>query len=148
MLNYVWTALIILGLAAALTTDIQNKMHDPYKNGTPIPVTIVLKAGTTALQKKADASIIIHQAEYAGHFNEQAGSDLMFQTQIDTSKHTKRIPVSWVIGSDAPSKIAEIAKASGKEKRHNRWNWKYQVSIRSKTYYPLICILKKSHLSK
>ncbi len=115
MLNYVWTALIILGLAAALTTDIQNKMHDPYKNGTPIPVTIVLKGNAAASQKKIDANIIIHRTEYAGHFNEQAGSDIMFQTQLDTSLHTKRIPVSWIINNDVPSKLTEIAKASGKE---------------------------------
>jgi ABC-type branched-subunit amino acid transport system permease subunit len=40
VLNYIWVALILLGVGAALTTDIINSSTNRYKNDTPIIVTI------------------------------------------------------------------------------------------------------------
>jgi len=40
MLNYVWLALLILGIGAAVTTDVINQSKNKYRNNEPIPVKI------------------------------------------------------------------------------------------------------------
>ena len=43
MLNYVWIALLFLGIGTALTTDIFDKVNDKYKNGEELYVQILFK---------------------------------------------------------------------------------------------------------
>ena len=43
MLNYVWIALLFLGIGAAVTTDLKNDSIDKYRNNESLPVTIEFK---------------------------------------------------------------------------------------------------------
>ena len=40
MLNYVWLALLMLGIGTALYTDISDKSENKYQNQIPLPITI------------------------------------------------------------------------------------------------------------
>ena len=40
MLNYVWLALLMLGIGTALFTDISDKTENKYQNNVPLPITI------------------------------------------------------------------------------------------------------------
>ena len=114
MLNYVWTALIFLGLAAALTTDLQDKMNDPYKNGSPINV-VYTKDSLLSGASKTTIHVLITGKELSKHFGENISDDVTFQTQISLPNNQKKIPVSWTISNTAPKLFHEIAKASGKD---------------------------------
>ena len=114
MLNYVWTALIFLGLAAALTSDLQDKMTDPYKNGTPIYVSII-KDSIRSNASKTNITIVVAKEEFARHFSEHVDEDVTFQSPIVLNKNQKKIPVSWTITNTSPKLFQSIAKASGKD---------------------------------
>ena len=45
MLNYIWAGLIILSLVFALVTDVGELSRDRYRNGQPVPVTLVFTRG-------------------------------------------------------------------------------------------------------
>jgi spore maturation protein A len=45
MLNYIWTALIVLSLVFALATDIGALRRDSYRNGQEVPLTVGFPAG-------------------------------------------------------------------------------------------------------
>ncbi|HXI22195.1 MAG TPA: nucleoside recognition domain-containing protein [Gemmatimonadales bacterium] len=45
MLNYIWAGLVILSLVFALTADLSDLRHDTYRNGQPVPLTLVLPGG-------------------------------------------------------------------------------------------------------
>jgi len=42
MLNYVWMALLFLGIGTAVTTDLINKSDNKYRNNEPLQAEIVL----------------------------------------------------------------------------------------------------------
>lgn len=45
MLNYIWSALVILSLAFALLADIGDLRHDTYRNQQPVPVALAFPGG-------------------------------------------------------------------------------------------------------
>ena len=56
MLNYVWLALLILGIGAAVTTDVINQSKNKYRNNEPIPVKILF---SSPYEKNKDTSFIL-----------------------------------------------------------------------------------------
>jgi spore maturation protein SpmA len=60
MLNYIWTALIFLGLAAAISYDISDSVTNKYRNGGSL--TIKIKSNEIVsknVNKQYDARIFI-----------------------------------------------------------------------------------------
>ena len=52
MLNYIWLGLLILGIGAAISTDIVNQTNNKFKNGEPLQVTSILKNHIIKIKKK------------------------------------------------------------------------------------------------
>jgi len=97
MLNYIWSGLIILSLVFALATDTGALRQDRYRNGTPVPLTLVFPQGydaharTLAVQVRTDsATLSAHygravalEASYAGSVTQsQAGRELHFAKDV------------------------------------------------------------------
>ena len=61
MLNYIWTGLLVVGLAFALTHDFRDLAGDTYRNGEPFPVEAV--GGTPG-----PVTVRIAGTAYARHF--------------------------------------------------------------------------------
>lgn len=50
MLNYIWIGLIVLGIVAAIGSDINDQIRDTYRNGQPLDVTLRLTGSDTTGQ--------------------------------------------------------------------------------------------------
>lgn len=65
MLNYVWLALIVLGIGTALITDITDKTENKYRNDIPIPVVVELNDRfNTDADKIYDGKLIISSKDF------------------------------------------------------------------------------------
>ncbi|MCB0752818.1 MAG: nucleoside recognition protein, partial [Ignavibacteriae bacterium] len=58
MLNYVWLALIMLGIGVAITTDVFEKSENKYQNGNQLKVEIILQDSTKDVQQGKNSVLI------------------------------------------------------------------------------------------
>jgi spore maturation protein A len=68
MLNYIWAGLIILSLAFALVADVGDLRRDTYRNGEPMPVTVVFPLGYDPLARTVPVTVHADSAIWATHF--------------------------------------------------------------------------------
>ncbi len=57
MLNYVWIALLFLGIGTALFYDINNQSSNHYKNGVPLKASIHFSEAPGDNKRTLDAEI-------------------------------------------------------------------------------------------
>ncbi len=106
MLNYVWIALVAIGVIAAASSDIYDASTNRYRNGEWFEVrydSISAEAGTVSFTK-----------EYFDHFYDvnMGGSDtLVFPATLSSDS------VRITLGAETPEIWTTIAKTAGSEKR-------------------------------
>jgi spore maturation protein SpmA len=116
MLNYVWLALIMLGLAAAISSDFSDKSSNKYKSGTPIPVEISFSnSDSISVGQSIPAKISISKSIYKSYFNENIREDFIINTHLTFSKNKKESTVYFVIDKNSPVIFQKMAKVNGKE---------------------------------
>ncbi|MEZ4701154.1 MAG: nucleoside recognition domain-containing protein [Rhodothermales bacterium] len=59
MLNYIWGGLIILSLVFALVVDVGELSRDTYRNGEPLPVTVIYTDGYRPATRRAPVEVRI-----------------------------------------------------------------------------------------
>ena len=113
MLNYIWVALIVLGIGAALTTDIINNSTDRYKNKTPIKVIISFNENVDAIiESKQSAKVRITSSSFNSFYDEKIKSDLDYDAVVNIKKDLTAGFISIKVDEKAPSIWKEIADAS------------------------------------
>lgn len=68
MLNYIWAGLIIVSLGFALVNDIGDLRRDTYRNGTPLPVSLVFPAGYDPAARQIPVSVRVDSVRWSAHF--------------------------------------------------------------------------------
>ncbi|MDP3443617.1 MAG: hypothetical protein Q8T08_12230, partial [Ignavibacteria bacterium] len=72
MLNYIWLALIFLGISAAVTLDLRDNINDKYKNGKELIVRVeFLEKG----QVSGEASLFIKGSKFADFYSVKDSKD-------------------------------------------------------------------------
>ena len=114
MLNYIWLALILLGIGAALTNDIINNSTDKYRNDIPFETIIsfdensdLLKAGNQSAKIKISASF------YNNFYSDKINSDLVADVIVNYKKEYEEGFITLKIDENSPSIWKEMAVASG-----------------------------------
>ena len=116
MLNYVWIALLFLGISAALTTDIIDSNQNKYHNNEKITAKVNFKGGIEKdLHIKIKSDITISKDEFNKVFLQKINSDLTFKSVIIFDKDTTSAKANLIIPSNSPDVINSIAKSSGKD---------------------------------
>ena len=114
MLNYVWFALIVLGIGTALITDIIDKNENKFGNEKHIEVTLQQNSSITP-GKKFEYEVTIPEKSYNQTFNDSIKSEINL-TGIVTVDSTKQ---NWAIvlkiNDFVPLRIKEMAKSSGEK---------------------------------
>ncbi len=114
MLNYVWFGLIILGLAAGLSSDVGDKISDRYKNGKGIKVELL---SNSPLKKNAvnEGVIKIKKTDFENFYGEKNAEDIALVSKI-TLKDDPNSGTVFIHSDDTkPALIKKIAAANGKE---------------------------------
>lgn len=115
-LNYIWLGLLLLGVGAALTSDIVDLSSDKYRKGASISAIISLDQNSSGFQNKKNAvEIIITATDFNELYNDTVKSDLTFQAELNlTDKKSGTAVIK--IHDDSPQLWKVIAKAgSGKD---------------------------------
>ena len=116
MLNYVWLALLILGIGAAVTTDVINQSKNKYRNNEPIPVTIQF---SSPYEKNKDtsyaATVNIKNTDFNKFYSDKVDNDVVFPARISINTKEGKKSLFFNINDKSPKIFKEIAGVTGED---------------------------------
>jgi spore maturation protein SpmA len=113
MLNYIWLALLFLGLGAALTTDLINQSKDKYNNNQPLPVTAeFLTPFDKSKDKNYEVKLKIKASDFNNFYNEHIKSDISFQAKISTDRKKGENKIYFKVSELSPEIWKEMSGIS------------------------------------
>jgi spore maturation protein SpmA len=116
VLNYIWVALILIGIGAALTTDIINSSTDRYKNGTPLKVVITFDNNFEAIEVgKQSSKVQITPASFNNIYNESISEELACNAVVNIKKDLAGGFISIDLNEKTPAIWREMAGATGEK---------------------------------
>ena len=68
ILNYIWGGLIVFSLVFALTYDVRDFATDTYRNGQPLPVTVVFPDGYQPDARRQAVSVQLDAAGFGAFY--------------------------------------------------------------------------------
>lgn len=116
MLNYVWLALLMLGIGTALFTDISDKTANKYQNNVPLPITVEFEeAFSTNADKIYEGKIKISAKDFSEHFSKNVSDDFSFNSKLTYVKKDNSINAYFTIDKTVPKVLSEVAGITGKD---------------------------------
>ncbi len=96
MLNYIWTALIIIGVICAIGNDVADQVQNRYRNGIPVQVVLDLQSpGNGASPNRA--AVTVSRRYFAQFYGLPAGQQqadsLRFSAALSADKRLIRISI-------------------------------------------------------
>ncbi len=116
MLNYVWLALIVLGIGAAVTTDLVNKSDNKYRNNLPLKSEIEFSVPfDSSVNKTYNATVIVKRQTFDSFYDEKTDKNLVFPAKISFNKKEKQSSLYFIVSDNSPRIWQDMAKVSGKD---------------------------------
>jgi len=115
VLNYIWLGLLILGIGAAITTDLVNRGNNRYKNGSTFPVIITSQNNDESSAGKKDVDVKISAIDFNKFYNDSLKTDFIIHAVFIPLKNSSAGSINFKIDQKAPVVWKEMAKASGDE---------------------------------
>jgi len=116
VLNYIWVALILLGVSAALTTDIINNTNDKYRNDKPFPLKISLNDNLSELTGgKQDIKVLVSAENFNKFYGRRIKSDLTLDAKLNYKKESASGFISITIDEKSPPLWKEMAESFGEK---------------------------------
>lgn len=113
MLNKIWLALFIIGISAALLTDLFETASGKYQNGNPLKTKIHF--ANTPADGTAEISIEIDKDVFNSHYNTLVEKSFTQKGKITLKKELKAGTVVITADGKVPKVWKEIAAAAGKD---------------------------------
>ena len=114
MLNYIWLALLFLGIGAAVSTDIIDQSNDKFRNDKPVPVTVILKSNSEITANgKIEGVLKIARGDFNSFYNDSIKSDLVYPLTLTFGKDKNKPNLFFKVDKTSPGILKEIASASG-----------------------------------
>jgi spore maturation protein SpmA len=113
LLNYVWLALIFLGIASAVFIDVSDISQNTYKNN--VPLNVVIQKTSTGTKNTFNAEVKISPLNYNQFYNAKEKSEIVINGVASYSSDKKSIALYLTVGPSAPEFLRTMAGASGKE---------------------------------
>ncbi|MGE5401032.1 MAG: nucleoside recognition domain-containing protein [Ignavibacteriales bacterium] len=116
MLNYVWLALIVLGIGAAVSTDLVEKNSNKYQNNTSIPVTLRLSEPfKTDSTKTYNAKMFIDASTFNKYYADGINKNVSQSVKVTYDKNKKSTSLFMKTDDSTPKIWKQMAKVTGKE---------------------------------
>ena len=116
MLNYIWAALIFLGICAALTTDLINKSSSKYRNNIPLDVDLTFNTSVDSLNEgKHTAKIQISSTQFSNFYNENIINDIYSDVVVNFTKNSDSYFIVIKTDKQSPEIWQEMSAASENE---------------------------------
>ena len=114
MLNYVWLALLFLGIGAALSTDFIDQGQNKFRNNEPLPVIIEFSSAYQKNQGKSyEAKLNVKESDYNKFYNENYNADISLPAKVTISPNAEKNSIYFKVSKSEPKTWQEIATASG-----------------------------------
>ena len=114
MLNHVWLALLLLGIGAAITTDIVYQSNNKFKNDYQLNAQIIYKKGIQ-LRDNNDVKLKVKSSEFSRIYSENGNQDVIVDAKMSFDKKGNRNTVFFKVDKNFPKIWQEMAACSGKE---------------------------------
>jgi spore maturation protein SpmA len=116
MLNYVWLALLLLGIGVALSTDIIDKTENKYKNGEQLAVEIVFRDSLSKFSdKKYETKIHVEKKSFNDFYNLNLKEDVYQKASVTVDTKKNKTLLYFKVDDSTPKFWKEMAKISGKK---------------------------------
>ena len=114
MLNYVWIALLFLGIGTAVTTDLVDQSQNKFRNNEPLPVTINFNEPFSSnIQKTYNANLLVKKSTLSNFYKEKILSDVNVPVNITTHGSNAASTIYFKVGNNGPKIWQTMATASG-----------------------------------
>jgi spore maturation protein SpmA len=116
VLNYIWLALILLGVVAAFTTDISNSSSDKYRNGIPFNTIISYGENTDVLEEGTHhVNLNVNALSFNNFYKERISSDFIAEALVNFKRASNSGFISVKTDLHTSSVWKEMAAASGEK---------------------------------
>jgi spore maturation protein SpmA len=116
MLNYVWLALLILGIGVALTTDIIDQVNNKYQNGNRIEVTFAFdEEFSKDASKSYDVRINVPSHFFNQFYDANELNNISQKAKLSVNSEKGISTIFIKVDEDSPAQWKEMAKIGGKE---------------------------------
>jgi hypothetical protein len=117
MLNYVWLALLFLGIGAALTTDIIHQSSNRYRNNSDIKAELIFNSPfDPAKDSTYNAQLLIKSTEYSRVYQENIDEDILIPAKVSFNNREQKFVFYILLNDDAPPTWREMAPVNGKRR--------------------------------
>jgi spore maturation protein SpmA len=116
MLNYVWLALIFIGISVAITLDVVDQSNNKYMNGQKLSVQIEFSESLNKnVNKSFDVIIKSGKEKFGSFYKVKTDEDISQSAKINFDASKKEQFILIKIDDKSPAIWKEMAKISGKE---------------------------------
>jgi spore maturation protein SpmA len=144
VLNYIWVALILLGVSSALSTDVINNSNNKYRNNTPFPVVISLNDNSKLEEGNQKVGILVSANDFNKFYGSSIKSDLTINAELNYKKQSASGFATINVDKNFPEIWKEMAEASG-EKNDLSGSLKIKKQISDTAYESEIIFEKVSY---
>ncbi len=112
MLNYVWIALIILGIGTALYFDVKDSINDKYRNKDWIEINY--HSSTKNFDREDDGIIYVEREKFSTFYQEEFSSNIQIPAKVKFISESKG-RIFLQINESSPEIWKIMARASGEK---------------------------------
>ncbi|MEG8945671.1 nucleoside recognition domain-containing protein [Rosettibacter firmus] len=114
MLNYIWLALITLGILTAFTADIIDISNNKYNNGKPLYVTVKFDENDFNI-KSINSKLEINSKVFNDFYKTDYKNNVEQEIKLSKTQNPEIFNVYFKVNDNSPEIWKKIANASGKE---------------------------------
>ena len=116
MLNYVWLALLFLGIGLAISTDIIDENTNKFRNGDSLRTEISFSEPFEENASKSyKVKLFVDASEFNRFYKEKEKANINYPGKISYNPENGKATLFLTINENAPLIWREMAKVTGKE---------------------------------
>ncbi|MEK6755059.1 MAG: hypothetical protein AABZ02_02790, partial [Bacteroidota bacterium] len=117
MLNYIWIALIVVGLVVAVGNDVKDEVQNTYRNGIPFEATFSVQKPPAAQRATWEGELVASAEAFNQFYGITTASGEIRQPVSISTAPSGESTLLMAMGSSSPDRWKEMAKsATSKDK--------------------------------
>jgi spore maturation protein A len=121
MLNYIWIALVAIGILVAVGNDLNDEWKNTYRNGVPFAATLEIRKYPTELRTTWEGELVIPSEVFHHFYGTQGAAGEIRQTVSLTTAENGASALVMSMSESSPARWKEMARfAATKDKLTGR----------------------------
>jgi spore maturation protein A len=124
MLNYIWIALIAIGILTAAGYDTKNEVANTFRNGVPLETTFQMERQASLIRSGSDVTLLIPATAFNSFYGTGAVQQEVRQPATLYNDSSGNSTITIPVGDASPALWKEMAKgASTKDRLTGTVQW-------------------------